>query len=265
MNRKEELETMRNSLRESHLANGMAWTNQRKRMLERDLVVIRLVGGYRGGNVKDVQEQHLLPESVEPKRIEYTPSRGTSNARSVQTYNIAIPGTGCSLLPEVVGEDGMIHVASENGMNLGILVARARSPSMVGGHIVPQIGLSDQSMVCGVPLMYGPGANSLVINGEGTFNDVVPGRVHFGSQGHITQMTELLADKSKPYTGEPDMELVLNGAVLPGDRELEHRPQPLSRGIGFGETVDVDYRLESVDFRESQDPRDHYSLKFVLD
>ncbi len=285
MNKKQELTHMRDSLRKSKVIEGMAITPARERMLERELTVVRIVGGYKGHSPANVQSSSLVAERFQSRGVPYKPTGG----RELSTYVVDV-GNGCKLLPEAVGEDGLIHVQSEHGMNLGILVARAKSPILdQEGHTTREVLLDYDCMVNDMPLVYEESARAsddfplasrsiegaaekakaLIFRGENTFLDVLPGRVRMEGDD-ITGFTEMLSDKSKGYTGKPDLVLVFKGAVLPAEEEIDapkQLPEPTarSRGISLGDTADVRYRLESREFNASRNQKDTYKLEFVFD
>lgn len=266
-NLNEELYCMKQRLAESLVSKGAAITNDRQRMLDRDLTAVRIIGGYRGSKVSNVTSG-LLEEPLEQHPVKYSPTRGLPAKREgVETYAIGIPRTGCYLLPEAVDEQGRIHVSSEHGMNIGILIARAKSPRIAESqHYVPELMLSNISKVDGEPLIYGPGSNSLIICGENTFVDVIPGRLYMASLGNITSLAEILADKNKPARADGDLKLLFAGAGKT-DRLLNpgKAPKLLTRGLSLGETFEGNLQLGTRDFRASDDPLDRYTLKFVFD
>jgi hypothetical protein len=290
MDKKQELAHMRDSLRKSKVIQGMAMTPARERMLERELTVVRIIGGYKGQSPERVQSSDLVPERFRSRETSYTPT-GRGKLLSLSTYVIEIPGIGCGLLPEAVDENGLIHVQSEHGMNIGVLIARAKSPILdQEGHTTRTVRIDEDSNVNGSPLIYSdPGrvssyplatsrgtespqrAEALLITGEKTFLDVLPGRVRMEGNA-ITGITEILSDKSKPYSGRPDLTLVIKGGIIPEVEEPDgqlmvrkKRPMAQSRGLSLGESVDTYYELESREFRVSPDPNNTYILKFVFD
>jgi len=218
MDKKQELDYMRNSLRASKVIQGMAITPARERMLERELTVVRIVGGYRGHSPKQVQQRDLVPEKFQSRSVPYKPTGG----RELSTYVVDI-GDGCKLLPEAVGEDGYVHVQSEDGMNIGVLIARAKSPILdKEGHTTRAVLLDYECNVNGSPLVYeGPAravssnlpvprgidsaetAKALVVHGENTFLDLLPGRTRMEGS-NVTGFTEILSHR--PLSKRPIIE-----------------------------------------------------------
>ena len=265
MDRAKEIEIMKKSLTQSKLTQGMVWTDDRKRMLDRELSVIRIIGGY-SPDLEGLKEQDLLPDKISARSVHYKPT----GIAPVNTYIVENPRKPCYLLPEALGDDGLIHVWSTHGMSIGVLVVRAKSPRFdEQGHITRSVLIDEGSEVNGKPLSYlyiggEKRVHSTVISGENTFIDVILGRFgyeYFDKRYSIKDVIPIVSDQSKPYTGKPDLTLIIKGERLLS----EERPLIGSRGLSEGKVIRTNIPVESMYFNASHDPLHQYILKYVFD
>ncbi|MBI2129363.1 hypothetical protein HYU07_03935 [Candidatus Woesearchaeota archaeon] len=264
MNRAQEIEIMKNSLTQSKLTQGMVWTDDRKRMLDRELSVIRLIGGY-SPDLEELKEQDLLPDKISARSVHYKPT----GIAPVDTYIVENPRKPCYLLPEALGNDGSIHVWSTHGMSIGVLVARAKSPYFdEPGHITRSVLIDEESEVNGKPLSYTilgdqNRPHSITITGDkpdSSFIDIIPGRLGFDRAGHVSEITQIVRDML-PSTGKPDLTLIVKGEKV----LTEERKAIVTRGLSDGKTFHTDIYVGTMDFSESSDPLHTYMLKYVFD
>ncbi|MDP6294186.1 MAG: hypothetical protein QGG83_05490, partial [Candidatus Woesearchaeota archaeon] len=115
-------------------------------------------------------------------------------------------------------------------------------------------------------IVYGPGASDIILEGEGTFVDCFPGRLHSDYHGHVNKVDELVVNKQERVRSA-DLVLRLQGAKLPDFREPTPVESPMiaSRGVGIGGSYAVDVTLPIGAFDGSESPEDNYEFPFVFD
>lgn len=261
MDKKTEQQEMIEMIRRSPLFQGVVMTPERTRMLDNEQTIVRIVGGYKT-EVSDVPGNVDYPYKNELRGYNFSRAKLPIDSKTQTGYALVQPGKRNCILPEVLRSDGIVHVLAQEGMNLGILVARAQSPiKSEKDHIVPRIDIDpNASYVNGSRFIYGCEPTTICLKGEETMVDVIPGRVEMNNDS-LVGFQELIASSRVPYKGQPDLKIVFRGE----DKFWEVQV-PKTRGIVLGKEAKIDPNwFGKENFIPSLDSNKHYTLEFVID